>query len=109
MKVWEETWEADEDRVWDPKERVTIAFGPMAEDAAKLCAAAPEMARLLLKLEWRGAYQVGIGDGCDSCCPDCEMPAPILVHEKSHLHAPDCELAAVLRKAGVLRHGDGDD
>lgn len=49
-KNWQERWEAQDDRVWDRKTRSTVAFGPMLEEDAKLCAQAPAMARLLIEV-----------------------------------------------------------
>jgi hypothetical protein len=76
-------------------------------DEGPLMAQAPAMARLLLDLEWSGRYASGcLGEGV-SCCPSCDAIAP----EQRSLpesygapgqHADDCELATVLRAAGVL-------
>lgn len=98
-KLWwdEETWTADDVDVLGTHEHATdfpvaefqaTAMGP---DRAKLAAAAPEMARLLLALEWAGNIGQG-GYGCAECSGEAR-------HKK---HYPDCALLAVLRKAGVL-------
>lgn len=62
---------------------------PDPEDSARvrLAAQAPAMARLLLKLQW---IDVDRGEGCPSCGA-----------WKSDGHAADCEIAAVLKVAGV--------
>jgi hypothetical protein len=49
-RIANETWEPNHDSVYDPRGRQTIAFGPMADEDVALCAAAPDMARLLLKI-----------------------------------------------------------
>lgn len=106
-KAWEETWEAREDGVWDPEQRVTIAFGPMADDAAKLAAQAPAMARLLMALEVVTIQLDGdFFEGCP-CCQnvtmlDLEPGKPGIPYTKHPgKHARDCGLASVLRAAGV--------
>lgn len=81
-----------------------------------LIAAAPEMARLLLDLEWAGWNQEGYdpSDACPSCGqhPPSKFIVParridaytrVEAHEEIRGgHAPDCRWVAVLRKAGVL-------
>ncbi len=86
-KPHEETWEA-----W-PDGDVHVVRGTTmnieAGSRAPLIAQAPAMARLLLKIEWNGGAQ-----GDSGMCPSCfQFPTE---------HAPDCELATVLRAAGVL-------
>ena len=60
----------------------------------RLMAAAPDLVRALLAVEWEG-------DECEttgtfvSCCPECCALASSGVHE------PDCSLDAALKKAGV--------
>ncbi len=105
MKPHEETWEVFEANKGFPAFAArtrTIAEGAYevrvfeslsGEDddieRAKLAAQAPAMARLLLKIEWNGGAQ-----GDSGMCPSCfQFPTK---------HAPDCELATVLRAAGVL-------
>jgi hypothetical protein len=114
MKPWEETWEADAEarhlhyngaNVLVPggqirlgEEHETWWEATEADvDRARLIAAAPEMARLLLELQdFEGAGCVACGHvSCgDETCKD---------HEP---HSANCPIVAVLRKAGVLRHGD---
>ncbi len=95
MKPWEETWRQSEAYPEDVfgREGGDILFeGVECSDQAhsharaQLAAAAPEMARLLLELEWDHAE-------CNIC-------------GGTHEHESDCRLVAVLRKAGVLRHGE---
>ncbi len=99
MKPWEETWHMD------PNEGApVITTGPDGfrgtfdeEDAARLAAAAPAMARLLLKLEWLWR------EGSERHrCPSCDGEATHASKPWRGGHAPDCELATVLRAAGVL-------
>ena len=82
VKPWEETWTESEVWTFDQDD------SPFDEvcTRVKLAAAAPEMARLLLDLEWMG--EPG-GYRCPSCAD-------------YHRHRPNCRLVAVLRKAGVL-------
>lgn len=95
-KVLDETWEltrTDVENVgdWvlsmftdDEDAPEFIADFPVEEEArARLAAAAPEMARLLVELE---RYECGQGK-----CGICRVRG----------HEPDCRLIAVLRKAGV--------
>ena len=66
-----------------------------SEDA-RLAAAAPDMARVLLALEWSRPSPL---DETVRTCPVC------LQHDigRPHAHAPDCALDTALSKAGVLR------
>jgi hypothetical protein len=72
---------------------VIAGFG-VADDAgeslarARLAACAPEMARLLLSIEWDGVLG----------CPVCSSYPPLT---GTAGHKQGCALAAVLRKAGV--------
>ncbi len=127
MKAHEETWELTEDWVDDDGKRHTndVINGSSTEvflsasdsyDRLRLAAAAPEMARLLLELQWAG--DEGGYDG-RPCCPCCYALPPEKVHRPSvridaytrteardeilyGKHSDDCRLVAVLRKAGVL-------
>lgn len=65
-----------------------------AKRTALLIAAAPAMARLLLKMQWLS--QEAEDGSLPPQCMLCEA------YEESTDHAPDCELMAVLRKAGVV-------
>lgn len=98
-KVWEETWVQTQSCCIRLATTVpTIAWfaaegsrdGDLDCDRARLAAAAPEMARLLLQLEWT---QGGVWDpaGCHVC----------LGGRDSGGHKPDCAYDALMRKAGV--------
>ena len=99
-KPHEETWTAKYGRC-DPDDRGDIDIWhvnlPDAsavylyddEPRAKLIAHAPTMARLLLRLQWIE------GEHC-STCPICAGAV------EGYGHKEGCELAAVLRAAGVL-------
>jgi hypothetical protein len=107
MKPHEETWEAREDSVYCPATRTTVAFGPMDEDTARFVAAAPDLARVLLAVEW---HRVLIQGDEAWVCPSCgnerldpgdEEKLPALVAAGMLGHRPDCALDGALRKAGV--------
>lgn len=133
-KPHEETWEYRPTRedvvVREPNGDYAIMdldhdaeFNPthILDARGRLAAAAPEMARLLLELEWAGSeWDYG---GSDPCCPCCGERAPMQVHIPAKRidaytrteardevrygkHTDNCQLVAVLRKAGVLRHGE---
>lgn len=70
-------------------------FNPSADDVARarLAAAAPEMARVLLSLEWRAADERAL-----MCCESCGGVREV---DGGKGHVADCALVAVLRKAGV--------
>jgi hypothetical protein len=113
-KSWEETWEAE--KCCDANECCATYLSddgteigrfsgiddkPFHTARAKLAAAAPEMARLLLELQNVSypaeTYNI---DGCPVCRGR--------VDDGQHVHhEPDCRLVAVLRKAGVLEEKDG--
>lgn len=100
MKPHEETWDPDD----VVNMAAHVAYSP---ERRRLAAQAPAMARLLLKLQWSGS-----APGGDTECPSCHADAfvPVfsegthgrLVRHDDGTHAADCELAAVLRAAGVL-------
>jgi hypothetical protein len=95
-KPWwdEETWRADDLDVLGTHEHcddfpvAEVQGTSMGLERAKLAAAAPEMARMLVELEWSGSEQV---HQCASCFA-----------YKHEGHADNCRLVAVLRKAGVV-------
>ena len=58
---------------------------------ARLAAAAPDMARVLLAIEWEG--HLGLCPVCDGRRPECEGEG----------HRAGCAWVAALRKAGALR------
>lgn len=107
-KVLEETWEVQR-YVVEMKGDAGRQLGTFIDDAdapewpscdrdrAQLAAAAPEMARLLIEVQWAGVLTYQYEGGGDPCCPVCEGEEP--------RHEPDCKLVAVLRKAGVLEPG----
>ena len=102
MKPWEETWTTD----WASDYTVTIlrgdsyrvaqfnAGGPEGVARARLAAAAPDMARLLLKLEWSD-----VDYDAATYCPSCWASYPWKPSDLGH--RDDCEWLAVMRKAGV--------
>lgn len=110
-KPWEETWgwqaahsSMQSGWVTTPHGGSVGVFykpGSSFEDAearGRLAAAAPDMARVLLAIEW-GVDRAEYGGACPSC--DCFNPdgdAP-LGYAKGH--EPACALDAALRKAGV--------
>jgi hypothetical protein len=113
-RPWEETWERTERNdvedeyqpvfcnpvLNDEPTEVFLGTGPRLQ----LAAAAPEMARLLLELEWAGEivnYATGSSRMSLRTCAACGGVRP---HPQagSSGHHPDCRLGAVLRKAGVL-------
>lgn len=92
MKPWEETWAVVEtvvsrdDGQWLARFSPSPGVSPDFEAArARMAAQAPEMARMLLRLQ----HAPENGGACAWCgCMDCY---------------PDCELGAVLRAAGVVQ------
>lgn len=81
-----------------------VGDGCSNSDAARLMSAAPDMARVLLEVEWRGADEEG------SKCPSCHASAygkPMHDVDGKYLgcetgtHDEDCALLAALKKAGV--------
>jgi len=110
MPIWDEEWFSDSGLVRDPSGRALATFDvPLTEDdpedpedpevdaRAKLAAAAPAMARLLLSLEWPEPSHDSQPVVCHFCRrehPDEDRPGP-------EAHAPDCRWLAVMRAAGV--------
>jgi len=101
-KPHEEEWEADGAGVYEVQSQDIVGGGSddhrhteASPPRARLAAQAPAMARLLLRLQWSGRNQ------CDEPqCPSCHGAEwqhgwPQTGHEEH------CELAAVLRAAGV--------
>jgi hypothetical protein len=105
MKPWEEEWRVrnsigGEDCVYSETSReyvletYTAVGTPGYEryaECARLAAAAPEMARLLLEKQWGDRGWCLWCDGIDPADTTC----------RGEGHAADCALVAVLRKAGV--------
>lgn len=110
MAVWDEEWEQQGEMgrcfVFEagPKpDRTIVEVWPsgggkdQAYEVAKLAAAAPAMARLLLRLEWPEPASDSQPVVCHFCRrehPDEDRPGP-------EAHAPDCAWVAVMRAAGV--------
>jgi len=114
--VWEEEWRAS--LATEATEHLSAVFCGGDQFAsvsgetnaheharAKLIAAAPAMARLLLKLEWVDTSDGEYRERCPACqcCtklpPDGRVGIPFRVHPGEH--SEDCELVAVLKAAGV--------
>jgi hypothetical protein len=94
MRLWEETWvhvrdEVDGDMVRLGEQTLMVDDGP----SAALIAAAPNLVRALLEVEWV-EYE---GPG-SAICPACKLGR---VDWAADAHAPGCELDAALRKAGA--------
>lgn len=93
-KPWEEDWYPDFGD--DENDPVVMRSGDDSvqaawienEQRAKLLAAAPDLARALLEVEWAE-------DETGPYCPSC-------LRWRKKGHADDCATAAALRKAGVL-------
>lgn len=98
-KPWEETWAVErEDLIaddgtrslapwWNVSRSATSLVGTeFREEAAKLVAAAPDMARVLLDIEWSAEE----GRFCPSC-----------LHGRGEGHSDACALKAALMKAGL--------
>lgn len=112
IKVWEEKWLAKQDQqidAWDLVEDddygdhnvlahrgmfITNHDDGYDEARCKLAAAAPDMARVLLALEWSGMAWDSSGGSLR--CPSCRSQDVI-----GKRHAPGCALDDALRKAGV--------
>ena len=91
-KPWEETWTVRDGevayRVVNEAGDVVLP-GPMRQDDAELAAAAPDLVRALLAVEWvHGIRQIA------ATCPAC-------MAEIALDHAKNCPIDAALRKAGV--------
>lgn len=129
-KPWEETWVvqryvvelADDEGhhigqfIDDEAEHTNASID---RDRARLAAAAPDMARLLLAMQWAGCTGSPPGDGCSAACAECgaEPPSttivpphtginrgdePLRIVHSDGRHESGCEWARVLRKAGVI-------
>lgn len=103
-KPHEETWVAcGGHRVETPDGKVEPTVNPPEREPAicALISQAPAMARLLLRLEWSTFYTDSCngpsGLRCAGHCPECDVE-----RGADAQHKPDCELASVLRAAGVL-------
>lgn len=120
-EVWQKTKKAPSNRfAWEQGNNVgafgnmggASPFNPLPEDQARaqLASAAPDMARVLLEVEWCGSVNIDIewdSPACSSCGgvdPDQWTDDTVRRIEREGFtvgHAPDCALEACLRKAGV--------
>jgi len=102
MKPHEETWTADrKEHGWhigpQPDGRCSMFANTDAttharqEQTAKLIAAAPEMARMLLAREWDS----------EDCCPSCGAVRVLSGPFPRAEHAADCAWTALMKKAGL--------
>jgi hypothetical protein len=101
MKPHEETWTADADTVVGPDGAAVATFWATHADEAsflertKLAAAAPDLVRALLAVEWSG-------DASASRCPGCLGVKPgVAAYTKYEGHSERCPVDAALRKAGA--------
>lgn len=107
-KPWEETWTAHPDNgrlivvvaEFPDDHGVALALDASHMDRARLAAAAPELVRALLAVEWRGWSTVDM-----ACCPSCEALKHVAVARK---HAPACTLDTALTKAGLATQAERD-
>lgn len=95
-KPWEEEWSAAEQP--SPLCQILRRTGPgeacgdlLDGERLVLAVAAPDMARVLLDIEWSGGDDGGY-------CPACQG---VEHHVSSPGHRPACTLDAALRKAGI--------
>lgn len=96
MKPHEQAFEYDPDGdvVTTREDGVRVAVArEVSDDDGPLIAAAPEMARVLLAVEW-------VSEGNDVWCPYCLGRRAFDMPETGH--KPTCSRQLVLRKAGVL-------
>lgn len=107
-KPWEETWCADSGRVYmDDEASYRVAVfdrrDPEAKSSelveldyasARLAAASPEMARLLLDLEWVSLEN-------EVWCPSCSAVERWDTPRPKREHTVDCRWLAVAKKAGL--------
>lgn len=100
MRPWEETWTWSDYYVVDDR-RMAIGSWHYAQDEdaglhrARLAAAAPDLVRALLKVEWAA------GKRSDPVCPYCEAHKRPQYGSGTLPHWDHCQLDAALRKAGV--------
>jgi hypothetical protein len=97
MKPWDEMWSCsteDASHIDHPDGSQSSIDGVTDADAfarARLAAAAPDLARALLAVEWGGLTCYGSAAACPFCSED----------QAYGKHAPECTLAAALKRAGV--------
>lgn len=103
MELWEETWTAEPendepDSLWmvlDSESPRCLVADTISEAQSRLIAAAPDMARVLLEVEWSAQNQYGQAQ-CPSCRGDEYKDG-----EPRTGHEEHCALFAALQKAGV--------
>lgn len=103
MKPWLEKWEINEPGVVSTGTTGDATFYSMdlseyavRSDRAQLAAAAPDMCRALLAVEWNGmAY------GNTACCPACGNIWEGEGSQPRETHAEACKLDAALTKADL--------
>jgi hypothetical protein len=97
VDVGSEEWKPDGTHVWIRGVHAghfsTVHGEDVAERRARLASAAPALLSALLDVEWSGTFVDRYGDEF-SCCPHC-----LLRRFPNERHAPDCLLAAAIRKA----------
>jgi hypothetical protein len=118
-KPTEETWDAVERagggwRLHPEGEEEIATFWDKEGERARLAAAAPELARMLVDIQWAGqigGYEPEIGCPCCYADPPSEqkVPArridawtrtePSVIHRGGHKR--DCDLGKLLEKAGL--------
>lgn len=99
--AWMETWIQDRLRpsqVFGDEGLHVADFECGGHERAHLAAAAPKMARTLLKTEWAGRIR-DFGETY-SCCPSCDAFAPGPDYGGSGRHEPRCDHDAALTAAG---------
>lgn len=116
-KPWEETWAAHGSAVqadgWDVLDAWYRGDDPISGHArARLAAAAPDLVRALLAVEYDSAVgyegELHVCPWCDGMDPAREYVRYDGVTTSAHYgvrvgHAPDCQRQAALRKAGVIK------
>lgn len=106
MKAWEETWTLSEEGIELPDDNGwpgPTVRGPWTTSGQReLASAAPDMARVLLAIEWGAEVFLAI-DFSVAGCPSCEgVEKPTAYPVEHHVgHYPNCALNAALRKAGI--------
>lgn len=106
-KPWEETWTVVEipkpsgiAADWPTEYQVESEHVPMLDMSdlahATLQAAAPELVRALLAVEWGGEFR-RVSNAVGVMCPACHARPD----QHGKVHKPTCLIDAALRKAGV--------